>query len=330
MRRRDFIAAVGALAVGSLPLHAQTQKVTRIGLLTPSAPDAERTREVVAMMREVLSDFGYVEGKDVALEMRAGDGTAEGLLARAAELVALKVDIIVAIATPAARAAQQATRTIPIVAGSMGDPVQDGLVESLSHPGGNITGTTFLGPELVAKRLALLKELIPDVKRVAVLWNSKAFGEKTTADMVGQTNDAAKGLGIDLQYVEVRGLDAFEPAFAEARAGRAEALLAFPYPAFFENRKRLVELVGAYRAPTIYNAKEFVEIGGLMAYGASPIALNRRAALYVDRIIKGAKPADLPVEQPTVFDLAINRATARALGITIPSTLLAAATELID
>jgi putative ABC transport system substrate-binding protein len=325
------MAAVGgALAVAPLQLRAQAQKITKVGLLTPSAPDAPVTHENDAIIRQALAELGYVEGRNIAFELRGGDGTGEGLPARANELVALKVDIIIAIATPAARAAQQATKTIPIVAGSMGDPMQDGFVASLSRPGGNITGTTFLGPELVPKRFALLKELIPAITRVAVIWNSKAFGEKTTADMVDQTNDAAKGFGITLQYIEVRSLEAFEPAFADAREGRADALFTFPNPTFFENRKPLVDLAEKYRLPTMYNAKEFVEVGGLMSYGASPIALNRRAATYVDRIIKGAKPADLPVEQPTEFDLAINRATARSLGITIPSTLLAAASQVID
>src|SRR5947209_886498 len=187
MRRREFIKLIGGAAAGAWPLAAdgqQAPKTTRIGMLIPAGIDAPVTREVFGAVRQGLADLGYVEGKDVVFEQRGGDGTSERLAALAAELVNLKVDIIVAIATPAARAAQRATTTIPIVVGSVGDPVQDGLVASLSHPGGNITGTTFLGPKLVSKQLALLKKLLPATSRVAVLWNSKAFSEAATAGMV--------------------------------------------------------------------------------------------------------------------------------------------------
>jgi putative ABC transport system substrate-binding protein len=247
----------------------------------------------------------------------------------AAEIVSLKVDIIVAIASPAARAAQGATSTIPIVVGSVGDPVREGLVESLSRPGGNITGTTFLGPELVAKQLSLIKELLPAASRVAVIWNPRAFSEATTAGMVTQAAGAAKGLGLELRYVAVPGLD-FERAFADVANGYPDAVFQFPNPIFFENRKRLVDLAAQYRLPGMYNAREFVVVGGLIGYGASPLGLNRRTAFFVDRILKGAKPADLPVEQPTKFDFAINRTTAKTLGINIPQTLLAAADEVIE
>ena len=327
MRRRDLIAWIGALALPRAT-WALTAKVPRIGFLIPSPLDAPVTNENFGAMRQALFDLGYIEGQNIVFEPRGGNGTPERLVAMAAELVAAKVDIIVAIATPAARAAQQATHTLPIVVGSVGDPVQDGFVASLSHPGGNITGTTFLGPELVPKRFSLFKELIPSVARVAVLWNPKAFGEKTNAGMVEQTGQAAKALGVDLTYFEVPGVDHFEDAISAA-AGQADALFQFPNPTFFENRKLLVDLAAKYRVPAVYNAREFVEVGGLMGYGASPVAMNRRTAIYVDKIIKGAKPADLPVEQPTVFDFAINRTTAKSLGITIPNTLLAGA-EVID
>jgi putative ABC transport system substrate-binding protein len=328
MRRRDVIASIGALAVLPRSAWAQTAKTTRIGFLIPSPLDAPVTNENFGAVRQGLADLGYIEGQNVDFEPRGGKGTAERLAAMAAEPVAAKVDIIVAIATPAARAAQQATRTIPIVVGSVGDPVQDGFVASLSHPGGNITGTTFLGPELVPKRFALFKELLPKVARVAVLWNPKAFGEKTNAGMVEQTGEAAKALGVEVRFVEVSGIGDFERAVAEG-AGQADALFQFPNPTFFENLKRLVDLAAKYHVPAAYNAREFVEVGGLFGYGASPVALNRRTAVYVDKIIRGARPADLPVEQPTVFDFAINRTTAKSLGIAIPNTLLAAA-EVID
>jgi putative ABC transport system substrate-binding protein len=322
------MASMGFLALPRIA-RAQAAKVTRIGLLIPSAADAPVTLENLGAVRQGLADLGYVDGRDVVFDERHGNGTPERLAAMAAELVAAKVDIIVAIATPAARAAHQATSTIPIVVGSVGDPVQDGLVASLSHPGGNITGTTFLGPELVPKRFALLKELIPGAVRIAVLWNQKAFGEKTTAGMVEQADGAAKMLGLELRYIEVPGLADFGRAVSDAAEGRADALFQFPNPTFFENRKRLVDLAAKYHVPAVYNAREFVEVGGLIGYGASPVVQNRRTAVYVDKIIKGARPADLPVEQPTVFDFAINRSTAKSLGINIPTTLLTAA-EVID
>ena len=329
MKRRDFILAAGALAACPRIVRAQQTKLARIGLLIPSALGAPATLENFGAIRQAFADLGYIEGRDIAFEPRGGDGTTERLAAMAAELVASGVDVIIAIATPAARAAQHATKTIPIVVGSVGDPVQDGFVESLSHPGGNITGTTFLGPELVPKRFALLKELLPNSSKVAVFWNQKAFGEKTTAGMVEQAAEAAKALGMKLTYIEVPGLDHFERAFADAARANPDAIFQFPNPTFFENRKQLVDLAAKYRLPAIYNAREFVEVGGLLGYGASPVGLNRRTAAFADRIIKGAKPADLPVEQPTIFDFAINRTTARTLGIGIPNTLLAAA-EIID
>jgi len=332
MKRRDFIMVVsGALAAWPLTARGQQiSKVARIGMLIPAASDSPVAREVFGLVRQGLADFGYVEGRDFVVEQRGGDGTSERLAALAFELVSLRVDIIVAIATPAARAAQRATATIPIVVGSVGDPVQDGLVTSLSHPGGNITGTTFLGPELVAKQLALLKELIPAVSRIAVLWNPMAFGEQTIAGMVKQTAQAARDLGLELRYLEVPALDAFERVIADAARGQADALFQFPNPTFFENRKRLVDLAARYRLPAMYNSREFVAVGGLIGYGANPLILNRRTAFFIDKILKGAKPADLPVEQPTVFEFAINRTAAKTLGINIPPALLAAADEIMD
>ena len=330
MRRRNFLGLIASAAVWPLRAGAAlAAKIPRIGLLIAAGVESPVARENFAEVRKALVALGYVEGQNIVFEQRGGDGRAERLAAVATELVDMKVDVIVAIATPAARAAQRATAAIPIVVGSVGDPVQDGLVASLAHPGGNITGTTFLGPELVPKRFALLKELIPAVSRVAVLWNPGAFGERTTTDMVNQAAAAAKSLGLQLSYIEVRGLDEFERAFAEAAEARVDALFQFPNPTFYENRKRLVELAAKYRLAAMWNAREFVEVGGLIGYGASPLGLNGRTAVYVDKILKGAKPADLPVEQPTIFDFAINRATANTLGISIPQTLLATA-EVIE
>jgi putative tryptophan/tyrosine transport system substrate-binding protein len=331
MRRREFIAGIAGVAAWPLVAGAQqSSKVARVGLLIPGRLGAPMTIENLGAVRQGLADLGYVEGHNIVFEERGGDGTNGGLVGPAAELVSLNVDLIVAIATPAARAAQHATATIPIVVGSVGDPVQDGLVASLAHPGGNITGTTFLGPELVPKRFGLLKELLPAASRIAVLWNPDAFSELTTKVMVSEAAEAAKSLELELQYVEIRGPEEFERGVADAAKGGAQAMFQFPNPIFYENRERLVDLAAHYRLPAMYNAREFVEVGGLIGYGASPLGLNRRTAFYVDKILKGAKPADLPVEQPTVFDLAINRTTAKALGIDVPQTLLARADEVLE
>ena len=282
------------------------------------------------IVRKAFAELGYVEGQNIVFEQRGTNGTIEELPAVASELVGLKVDVIFAMATPAGRAAQRATSTIPIVVGSMGDPVQDGLVASLSHPGGNLTGTTFLGPELVPKRLALLKELLPAVSKIAVLWHPGAFSEQTTSGMLKQVSDMAGGLGLRLQLIEVRSSEEFERAFANMAKERVDALFPLPSPMLYQERKRLVDLAAQYRLPAVYNAREFVDVGGLISYGASVPELNRRAAAYVDKILKGAKPSNLPVEQPTKFDLAVNRKTAKSLGIDVPSSLLATADEVID
>ena len=332
MKRRQFIVALAsASATGPLSAGAQPgPKIPRIGLLIPSALEHPATQQVFGAIRQGLADLGYVNGRNIIFEQRGGNGTAERLDALAAELVGLKVDVIVAIATPAARAAQRATTAIPIVVGSVGDPVQDGFVASLAHPGGNITGTTFLGPELISKQLAILKELIPAASQVAVLWNPNAFSKQTTAGMVEKAAEAARVLGLQLRYVDVPGLDDFERGVSDAQKWHADAMFQFPNPTFYENRKRLVDLAVKYRLPAMYNTREFVEVGGLIGYGASPLGMNRRTAFYVDKILKGAKPADLPVEQPTVFELAINRTTANMLGIQISPTLIATADQVID
>jgi putative ABC transport system substrate-binding protein len=331
VRRRAFIGGAGSVLAVPLVASAQTPpSVARVGLLNPAPIDAPVTRGDFGRIRGEFARRGWVEGRTIVYEQRGADGSYDRLPAIAAELVGLKVDVIIALSTPAARAAQQATRTIPIVMGSVGDPVGDGLVASLSRPGGNITGTTFLGPELVPKRMALLKELMPAASRIAVLWNSHAFSEQTTRDMVQQTEAAARELGCTLRYVEAPRVEAFERAVAEAASGKADAMFQYPNPNFYENRKLLVDLVARFRLPAMYNSKEFCEVGGLIAYGASVPDLNRRTAIFADKILRGAKPADLPVEQPTTFEFAINRTTAETLGIAIPPALLAAADTVVD
>ena len=277
-----------------------------------------------------LTELGYIEGRNIAIEYRAADGKIERLPGLATELVGLKVDLIVALATPAGRAEQQATTTIPIVVTAMGDPVRDGLVASLARPGGNITGTTFLGPELVPKRLSFLRELLPTISRVAVLWHPGAFSEPTIREMLNEVAQAARTLGVQLQLVEVRSADEFDHALTTMVGARAEALFQFPSTLFFNERRRIVDLAARHRLPAMFNAREFVQLGGLIAYGANLAELNRRAAAYVDKILKGAKPFDLPIEQPTKFELFINLKTAKALGLAVPDRLLVGADEVIE
>ncbi len=330
MRRREAIGLLGSAVLLPLAARAQAPEVARVGLLIPAALDAPTSRATLGAVKQGFVELGYVEGKTIVFTERGAGGALDRLPALAAELVGLKLDVIIAASTPAGRALQQATRTIPIVVGAMGDPVGDGLVASLSRPGGNITGTSFLGPELVAKHLLLLKQLMPGVSRIAVLWNPAAFGEATTATMVKQAADAAANLGVRLDYVEARSADGFERAFADIAALGAEALFQFPNPIYYENRRRLAELAALHRVPAVWNSAEFVEAGGLLGYGANVVATNRRSAFYADKILKGAQPADLPVERPTVLDLAVNLSAARALGLTVPVEILASADRVIE
>jgi putative ABC transport system substrate-binding protein len=328
MRRREFIAFFGAAVVWSLAsLAQQPKKVARIGVLATGSPEMLMTFDA---LRQGLRELGYVEGTNILVEYRTADGKMERFPDLLSELILLNVDVIVAPNTPAARAAQLATTTIPIVVPVMGDPVGDGLVASLARPGGNITGLTFLGPELVPKRLAMLKEALPSVSRVAALWHPGAYGERTMSDMMKETEAAAHTLGVQLRLVGVRGPDDLERAFSTMTRERAEALIVFPSPMLFGERRRIVGLAAKYRLPSMAMGREFVELGGLIAYGASISELNRRSATYVDKILKGAKPADLPVEQPTKFELVINLKSAKALGIIIPPALLTRADDVIE
>ena len=320
----------GAPAAWPLAARAQTAKVARIGYLITGALESPETRMNRDAFRLGLTELGYIEGRNIVIEYRAADGKIERLPGLATELVGLKVDLIVALATPAGRAAQQSTTMIPIVVTAMGDPVRDGLVASLARPGGNITGTTFLGPELVPKRLSFLRELLPTISRVAVLWHPGAFSEPTIREMLNEVAQAAGTLGVQLQLVEVRSAEEFDHAFTTMVGARAEALFQFPSTLFFNERRRIVDLAARHRLPAMFNAREFVQLGGLIAYGANLAELNRRTAAYVDKILKGAKPSDLPVEQPTKFELFINLKTAKALGLAVPDRLLVGADEVIE
>jgi putative ABC transport system substrate-binding protein len=325
MRRREFLALLGGAISWPLPAHAQqTGKIPRIGILNNGGA------VVNSPFLQGLHELGYIEGRNLIIEVRFADWKLDRLPALAAELVALKVDVIVAAATPAARAAKQATSTIPIVALSMGDPVSDELVASLGSPGGNVTGTTFLGPELVAKRFGLLKQAIREISRVAALWHPGAYGERTMKNFLRETEGAAGSLGVRLQLVQALGPEDFDGAFSAMARGNADALIVLPSPMLYNEHRHIVEQAGKNRLPAMYQAREFVDAGGLMSYGANLPDLTRRAATYVDKILKGAKPADLPVEQPTKFELLVNLKTARELGLTISREFLLLADEVIE
>ncbi len=332
---RKAAALILAFAVGmvvsSPPASAQQPaRVARVGFVMTGPPEVALARAVLDAFRRGLRERGYVEGQNIALELRYGEYKLDRLPRLVAELVRLKVDLIVVGSTPVARAAKQVTSTVPIVVGAMGDPVGDGLVASLARPGGNITGLTFLGPELVAKRLQLLKEAVPDVSRVAVLWDPDAYPELTMRAMLNEAEAAARALGVQLRLMGVRGSNDFAGAFSAMTREGADALITFPSPMLFGEHRRIVDLATKSRLPAMYQSREFVEAGGLMSYGADIVDLFRRAATYVDKILKGARPADLPVEQPTNFELVINLKTAKALGLTIPQAVLIRASEVIQ
>jgi putative ABC transport system substrate-binding protein len=277
-----------------------------------------------------LRDLGYVEGRNVVIEDRSAEGKPERVPALAAELVALKVDVIVTSGTPRALAAKHATRSVPIVFAGVSDPVKSGLVTSLARPGGNVTGLSLLAPDLVGKDLEQLKQAVPGVSRVAVLWQPGALGERTEQKMLKEADVAARALGMRPQFVEARGPENFDRAFSDMTQARAGALTVLSTPMFASERGRLVALAAKNRLPAVYPLREFVDAGGLMAYGPNAVDMYRRAATYVDRILKGTKPGDLPVEQATKFELVINLKTAKALGLTIPPSLLQRADQVIE
>jgi putative ABC transport system substrate-binding protein len=328
VQRRDFLIAVGAILATPLAVEAQQgAKVARIGYLAGSLAVAPHLPEA---FRQGLRELGYIEGRNVVIEYRAAEGTLERYPVLAAELVALNVDVIVAPSTVAARAAKQATRTIPIVMTSSSDPVGLGLVASLARPGGNVTGLSSLAPELIGKCLEQLTQAVPGVSRVAVLRQPGALSERAEQDMQKAAEVAARALGVRLQFVEVRDPGDFERAFSDMTKARVGAMTVFLSTMFLIEQRRLVDLAAKNRLPAMYPLREFVDSGGLMAYGPNFADLYRRAATYVDKILKGAKPADLPVEQPTKFELVINLKTAKDLGLTVPQSVLARADSLIQ
>jgi putative ABC transport system substrate-binding protein len=329
MQRREFIALFGGVTAASAawPLAAGAQtppKIPRVGYIAGSS--ATGTEHTVGAFRQGLRELGYVEGQTIALEVRWAEGRSERIPELVAELVGLKMDVLVAGSSLAALAANKATRTIPIVMVAA-DPVGLGLVASLGRPGGNVTGLSFFSEAIIGKRLELLKELVPALARVAVLRNPMVAAHATFWQ---ETEVAARKLGVTLQPIEVRGPEDFEAAFAAATRGNAQALIHFDDALTLAHRPRIVALAASSRLPAMYGFREFPDEGGLMSYGPSFVVLFRRAATFVDKILKGAKPADLPVEQPTKFELVINRKTANALGLTVPPTLLAQADDVIE
>jgi putative ABC transport system substrate-binding protein len=308
----------------TLAVEAQQQgKVPRIGILTPAS---EASTPLWEAFRQGLRDLGYVEGKTILLEYRFAAGKNEGLPELAAELVRLKVDIIVADGGVATRAVKAATETIPIVMTSVGDPVRRGLVASLAQPGGNVTGLSVMSSELSGKRLELLKETLPHVSRVAVLWNA---GNLNRLDQLPEIEGTARVVGIQLSPLEMRHPDELDSVFAAMIRKGTEALITLTDATLWNHRQRVVELAAQHQLPAMFPEREFAEAGGLMAYGPSVPDNFRQAATYVDKILKGAQPANLPVEQPVKFELVINLKTAKALGLTIPPSILFQATEVI-
>ena len=302
----------------------QPKKIPRIGFLNALFPTTNPAR--IEAFRQGLRDVGYVEGKNIIIEYRYAERKVDRLPALAAELVRLKVDAIVTSATQETHAAKEATNTIPIVMINEGDPVKTGFVASLARPGGNITGLSTLSPELSGKRLELLKEIVPKLSRVAVLGSSTSPGN---ADSLRELETAAQELKIKLQYLDVLNPNDLETEFRAAGKGRADAIIVLSNSIFTSQRRQIIDLAAKSRLPASYARPEFVESGGLMTYGVSLINNSRRAASYVDKILKGANPADLPVEQPTKFELVINLKAAKQIGLTIPPNVLARADRVI-
>ena len=320
MRRRDFITLLGSAAMWPLAAPAQQSgKIPRIGILD-DAP-------MWQAFRQALRELGYVEGQNIAYEYRYGEGAPDRLAAVAAELVRRPVDVIATYGTPPTQAAKEATATIPIVMVGIGDPVRAGLVASLARPGGNITGNTVIGPDLNPKRLQILREAIATVTRVAYLANPD---NASTMAILAEMKIATPAAGMVLIPVEVRSVGDFEPAFSAMLRERPDAVMVTNDPLQQHHVGRIIDFLAKNRLPAMFQAKENVAAGGLMAYGPSLPDLFRRAATYVHRILQGTKPADLPVELPTKFDLAVNLRTAKALGLELPPTFIARADEVIE
>jgi putative tryptophan/tyrosine transport system substrate-binding protein len=332
MRRRDFITLLCGTAAWSSIADAQQSQagLPLIGVLIPGKPSSPIWLSNSKAISEGFEEEGYIQGRNIKTEYRYYENL-EGLKKAVAELVALNVNVILAAGgTPAVIAAMHATKNIAIVGGNMADPVADGLVASLARPGGNVTGNTFLGPELEPKRLQLLREIAPQAIHIAVLQHPGVYSEATMQNMLAHIEEAAKATATKIQVVGASGPNDFDVAFEAMVTARADALIVLPSPMFYTNYRHLVDLAARHRLPTMYVWREAVEVGGLMSYGADIPDLSRRAGKYVAKILRGAKPSDLPVEQPVKFDLAINLKTAKALGLQIPDQLIALADDVVE
>jgi putative ABC transport system substrate-binding protein len=327
--RKEFICLALSTMLLALSLPAQAQqpkKIAKIGYFLPSTPAA--TAQNIEAFRQGMRELGHVEGKTFVLEVRYGEGRFERLPELARELVGLKVDVIVTSTDVAIAAVKRETQTIPIVMALSSDPVGTGLVASLARPGGNVTGLSTMSPELSGKRLELLREVVPGLSRVAFIWNPNVRGAMFDYNT---TEGAARSLRLQLQSVEVPRAEDFDRAFSAITKERAQALIVPPLnPVAFTNRGQIASFAQSNRLPSMYGQNEFVDAAGLMSYGPSTPDMHRRAATYVDKILKGTKPADLPVQQPTKFELVINLKTAQQIGITIPPNVLARADRVIE
>jgi putative ABC transport system substrate-binding protein len=321
-RHGGIVVLLAGVLAAPVVSHAQVAKTARVGILLPS--DDSTTTFLVAF-RQGLRDFGYVEGRTISLEVRSANGRTDRLPDLARELVRMKVDVLVTITPPGVRAAREATSTIPIVAGAVDDAVEQGFVASLAHPGGNVTGVSSLNTELSAKRLELLKEAVPKVSRVAVL--REAVGG---ASSVQATATAARALRVQLQIFELRDPNELPSVFAAMAKERIEAVAVLPGPMITSQMLQIVELAARARLPAVFPEARFVEAGGLMSYGPNLAEIYRSAAGYVDKILKGVKPSNLPVEQPTKFESIINLKAAKALGVIIPQSVLLRADRVIE
>jgi putative ABC transport system substrate-binding protein len=325
MRRREFITLLGGAVAWPLPLRAQqSANVARIGFLRfgPASANAGR----IEALRAGLRQLGYVEGKNIVIEFRWAE-TVDQLPELAAELVRINVDVIFAMSSTEVEPTRQATKTIPIVFATHADPVGLGHVASLARPGGNITGLTLISPELSGKRIELLREAVPRLARLAVFWNPS---NPSHGETLKESETRARTLGLQTLPVEVRRAEDIDGAFATITRERASALFVLDDGLLFDERQLIVDMARRNRLPTVFGISGFAEAGGLMTYGAKQADLYRRAALYVDRILKGAKPANLPIEQPTSFELVINLKTAKALALKIPDSLLLRADRVIE
>ena len=325
MRRRDFIIVIGRAAVAwPVGVHAQ-HKIPRIGFMGNSTAALETN--LVDAFRAGLRELGYEEGRNIAIEYRWAEGNYDRFPMLAAELIATKVDAIVTAGTPAALAVKSATTTVPLVMVAVGDPIGTGLVSSLARPGGNLTGLSSIAPDLEGKRLQLLREVVPALSHVAMFVNSL---NPFHVSSMKQARAAAQAMGIKLQLHDIRKSEDLDDAFAAIRKERPDALLILADRVFLHNRQRMMDFTNEQRLPNVNAYKELVEVGGLMSYGPSYEDMHKRAAIYVDKILKGTKPADLPIEQPSKFTFIVNLKAAKALGVIVPSQLLGLADQLIE